>query len=65
MTSERPQVSESGRYPIGEAAKKLGMCRDTLRAKIERGDIKCSFRRDTLRKVITGKELLRFWEATM
>ncbi len=54
----------TGRYPIGEAAKKLGIHRDTLRARIKEGTVKCKYRRN-LRKVILGSEIIRFWESTM
>ena len=31
ITSERPNVSENGRYTISETCKLLGICRDSLR----------------------------------
>lgn len=65
MTTERPAVTATGRYPIGEAAKKLGVCRDTLRARIEDGTVKCQYRRDNLRKMISGSEILKYWESRM
>lgn len=54
----------TGRYPIGEAAKKLGVHRDTLRARIKDGSVKCRLRKDNMRKVILGSEIIRFWEQT-
>lgn len=64
MTTTRPEVTMTGRYPIGEAAKKLGVHRDTLRARIKDGSVKCRFRKDNMRKVILGSEIIRFWEQT-
>lgn len=62
MTTERPEVSLTGRYPIGKAAALLGVHRDTLRARIQDGTIHCEFRGDNLRKIITGRELIKYWE---
>ena len=64
MITTRPEVTMTGRYPIGEAAKKLGVHRDTLRARIKDGSVKCRFRKDNMRKVILGSEIIRFWEQT-
>ena len=64
MTTTRPDVALTGRYPIGEAAKKLGIHRDTLRARIKDGSVKCKYRRNNLRKIILGSEIIRFWEQT-
>nr|DAE42619.1 MAG TPA: Pyocin activator protein PrtN [Caudoviricetes sp.] len=64
MTTTRPEVTMTGRYPIGEAAKKLGVHRDTLRARIKDGSVKCRLRKDNMRKVILGSEIIRFWEQT-
>lgn len=63
MTTERPNVTLTGRYPIGEAAKKLGIHRETLRARIKDGTVKCKYRRNNLRKVILGSEIIKFWES--
>ena len=54
-----------GWYPIGEAAKALGIDRSTLRRKTTEGVIKCSFKRDTGRKVYRGAELIRYHEAVL
>lgn len=65
MTTERPNISPTGRYPIGKAAQLLGVCRDTLRSRIADGTVKCKLRRDNLRKSIPGSELLRYWESSL
>lgn len=63
MTTTRPEVALTGRYPIGVAAQCLGIDRHTLQRKIKDGTVKCKFRRDSLRKVILGSEIIRFWES--
>jgi len=59
------QVNESGRYPIGEAAKILGIHRNTLRKYTDEGMIKCGFRRESGKRFYLGSELLRFWRAAL
>ena len=62
MTSEPPKVKESGRYPIGEAAKHLGISpRHLLRLAVA-GDIKFTVSRRNAKKYFSGKELLRYWQ---
>ena len=63
ITSIEPQVSLSGRYPAGEAARLLGIHRHTLRRYTDAGAIKCGFRRESGRKFYAGSEILRFWKA--
>lgn len=63
MTAEPPMLNESGRYPIGEAAKLLGISRQTLLRKLRQRLIKCSFQRSTRRKIFTGKQLMQLWLA--
>lgn len=59
------EVNPKGWYPIGQAAAALGIDRSTLRRKTKEGVIRCSFRRDTGRKVYRGAELIRYHEATL
>ena len=56
-------VNPKGLYPMGEAAKALGIDRSTLRRKTEAGIIKCQYRRDTGRRMYRGAELIRYHEA--
>lgn len=64
MITTRPEVALTSRYPIGAAAEALGIDRHTLQRKIKDGTIKCKFRRDNLRKVILGSEIIRYWESS-
>ena len=61
MTTEPPKVTENGRYPIGEAAKLLGISpRHLLRLATE-GILRYSVSRKNGKKYFSGKELLRYW----
>lgn len=55
----------SGLYPIGEAAQILGINRRTLLRHTMAGDIKCSIRRATGRKVYKGSELIKYHNAIL
>lgn len=58
-------MTPTGRYSIGEAAKLLGLHRNTLLRYTNEGFIKCGFRRDTAKKFFTGEEILKFWRAQL
>lgn len=59
------EVNPKGWYPIGKAAEVLGIDRGTLRRKTKEGFIRCSFKRDTGKKVYRGAELIRYHEAIL
>lgn len=60
MTGEPPDVKASARYPIGEAAKIIGVSpRHLLRIAMD-GLIKFGVNRRNGRKYFLGKELLRY-----
>lgn len=63
MTVTEPTVIASGRYPVGEASKILGIDRKTLYRHTTDGLIKCGFRRANRRRFYTGSEILRYWKA--
>ncbi len=66
LTELEPNVSPTGRYPIGMAAKLLGIHRNTLRQYTEAGMIKCGFRRKGRpMRFYMGSELMRFWKSTL
>lgn len=69
MTYEPPQVTLRGRYPIGEAAERLGIDRHTLnkytKLSPRHGGIAFIIPRGTTRKLFTGKSILDFWNAKM
>lgn len=64
MIATEPDVSATGRYSIGEAAKLLGLCRDTLRKHSDAGLIKYGIHRSNMRKFYLGSEILRYWRAS-
>ena len=61
MTTERPQVTKDGRYPIGVAAKKLGVHRSTLLKYTDEKKIKCHYNRANGRKIYYGTDILTLW----
>jgi len=63
MTTTEPNVSETGRYPIGETAKLLGLNRTTVWRHVELGNIKPGTRKSNDRKFFTGREIKRFWNS--
>lgn len=63
MTTQKPEVSNTGRYSIQEASRLLGITRGTIYKYIRSGDIKCGVRKHNLRMFITGQEIERFWKA--
>ena len=67
MVNEEPQVSPTARYSIGEAAQILGVHRNTLRRHTNTGPtgIDCSFRKSNGRRFYTGKDIVKFWRASM
>lgn len=64
MIAGEPKVTETGRYNVTETCTLLGIHRNTLRRYTEQGHIKCGMRR-TGRKFYPGREILKFWRATL
>lgn len=65
ITAIEPKVNANGRYSVTQASEALGIHRNTLRNYTEQGLIKCGFRRESFRKFYEGKEIIRFWKASM
>lgn len=65
VTAIEPKVSPTGRYSVKQTCEQLGIHRNTLRRYTEEGHIKCSFRRETARKIYLGREILRFWNSQL
>lgn len=63
MINEYPNLPDSGRYSIGEAASILGINRHTLRKHSDEGFIKYGIRKTNMRKFYTGSEINRYWKA--
>ncbi|MCM1490724.1 MAG: helix-turn-helix domain-containing protein [Muribaculum sp.] len=57
---EMPEIKRSSRYTVGQAAKVLGVHRNTLCGYCNQGLIKFTFRVGK-KKLIMGHELIRFW----
>lgn len=67
MVNEEPKLSPTARYAIGEAAKILGISRNTLRKHTNTGPagIDCGFRKSNGRKFYTGLDIMRYWRAAL
>ncbi len=65
VTAIEPKVTPTGRYSVKETCELLGIHRNTLRRYTEEGHIKCSFRRETARKIYLGREISRFWNSQL
>lgn len=62
MVPTRPDVAKAGRYTISESARILGISRTTLYRMIADGEIRVRIQRKSLRKYVSGEELLRVWD---
>ena len=65
MVSERPKVSLDGRYSLGETSALLGIHQKTLYRHTVAQNIKCERRASNGRPVYLGREILRYWGASM
>lgn len=63
MTNLEPEVSDNGRYSITEAAKVLGLHRNTLLLHTDQCSIRCGIRKANGRKFYTGADIKKFWKA--
>ncbi len=63
MIATEPQVAPSGRYSITEAARALGISRDTLRRHTIAQKIKCGVRKANNKKFYKGIDILAYWKA--
>ncbi len=61
MTTTEPNVPDTSRYGVTEAANILGIARSTLRLHSDAGFIRYGIRRCNGRRVYTGRELKRYW----
>ncbi len=62
MTSTRPDVQPEARLNVTQAAKALGVCRDSIYRWTKAGLLKPRFFKHSLRPRYLGKDLIRFWE---
>ena len=61
MTTNEPQVSETGKYNVTETCALLGIHRNTLERYRKALKIRCGIRMTTGRKYYTGREIKRLW----
>lgn len=57
---EMPEVKKTSRYTISQAAKALGVHRNTISGYCRQGLIRFNYRLGS-KKLIMGHELIRFW----
>lgn len=65
MTKTEPQIVETAKYGIGEAAKILEVTTATINRWTANGLIRSGRRRINGRRFYTGAEILRAWRAQM
>lgn len=62
MTSERPNVTMDGLYSQSQVARALAIDRHTVKRYEDSGLLKFKVRKANLRKVTTGKQIIKCWE---
>lgn len=62
MIEMRPNVKPDGRYSPVETAKLLGISRRTLYNWIDKGWIKCEYRKLGCKRTFLGSDILSAWE---
>lgn len=65
MTSTEPKVEPTGRYSITETCVALGIHRNTLRRYTDNHAIPCHLRKTTGAKFYFGKDIQKFWRASL
>lgn len=65
MTPIEPTVNVASRYSVGEAAKILGVHRNSILNYTKAGLLKYGVRKATKKKFYTGLELIKFWRASI
>lgn len=63
MRREEPEVSEKGRYPVCEAARRLECSRKTLHKWARYFGIVPHYNEATGRNTFTGQQLIKLWRA--
>lgn len=63
MTTELPDVADTGRYSLNQTAEILGVCRRSIDNYLKSGYLKCHRRRHNGYRFVTGKEIKRFYIA--
>lgn len=63
MTPNEPDISDNARYSLTDAAKLLGIHRNTLYNHTKQFKIKVGYRRSNGRPFYTGRALKMYWRA--
>lgn len=63
MTSNEPNIADTARLGICDAAKVLGVHRTTLARWTAQGLVKCGIRRTNGRIFYTGRALISLWRS--
>lgn len=63
MTRNEPNIADTARLGICDAAKVLGVHRTTLARWTEQGLVKCGIRRTNGRIFYTGRALISLWRS--
>lgn len=63
MNYEQPQVAKAGRYPVCEAARRLGCDRRTLHRYAQRLNVVPRLNTINNKLFYTGEQLIRIWRA--
>lgn len=63
ITAEEPKVAQTARYSITQAAKILGIHRNTLRGYTKEGKIKFGVHKNNDRLFYSGYEIVKFWRS--
>lgn len=61
MTTNEPNIPETGKYNVTETCALLGIHRNTLERYRKALKIRCGIRMTTGRKYYTGREIKRLW----
>lgn len=65
MITTPPDVIDSAKYELREAAKALGVSPSTIDKWTRKGVLKCRIRKANGRRYWTGADLLRVWMANI
>lgn len=61
MVNIEPNVADSGKYNVTEAAKALGIHRSTLLNYVAEGNIQCGISKRNKRKFFEGANIKKCW----
>lgn len=62
LVSTLPDIADTGQYSVGEAARLLGVHRNTLNRYVKERLLRCHYHRSG-RKFFYGRDLVRCWRA--